>query len=126
MISNPTFDLPEETRLANASFAATSRYWRSLNDQSDVLPVVFGEEHQVTSLGHIPLLVLVSTEPDDASHKIWRQANIEMASLSTHGSYQIVNGATHFSLVYRQQDAKVSTEGILEVLDEARKLQASH
>jgi pimeloyl-ACP methyl ester carboxylesterase len=120
MMSNPTFDLPREATLANTSFAATSRYWQSLNDQVNGMSTVFVEEHQVTSLGDIPLLVLVSTEPDDASHKIWRQANIEMADLSTQGSYQIVNGATHFSLVYRQADAQVCVDGILDVLDAAQ------
>ena len=121
VMSNPTFDLPGNAQLANASFSATSSYWRSLNDQVNALPTVFEEEHQVTSLGNIPLLVVLSTEPNDATHKIWRQANIEMASFSTHGSYRIVNGATHFSLVYRQNDARVSTHAILEVLDAVHK-----
>lgn len=117
MMSDPTFDLPEEGRSASTSFAATSRFWKSLEAQNEALPTVFQEERQVTSLGDIPLLVLVSTEPNDASHQIWRQANIEMADLSTNGSHQIVEGATHFSLVYRQNDAQVCTDGILEVLD---------
>lgn len=117
IMSDPAFDLPEQTQLANTSFAATSRYWQSLNDQIEALPIVFQEERQVTSLGDIPLLALVSTEPNDAAHKIWRQANIEMADLSTNGSHHIVEGATHFSLVYRQNDAQICTDGILEVLD---------
>ena len=125
MMANPTFDLPEEARLANTSFAGASRYWHSLNDQTDALSTVFQEEHQVTSLADIPLLVLVSTQPDDASHTIWRQANIEMAALSTNGSYHIVEGATHMSLVYRQNDAQICTDGILDVLDEVRVVQAS-
>ena len=116
MMSDPTFDLPADAQSASTSFAATSRYWKSLDAQSEALPTVFQEERQVTSLGDIPLLVLVSTEPDDAAHQIWRQANIEMADLSTNGSHQIVEGATHFSLVYRQNDAQVCTDGILEVL----------
>jgi len=117
IMENPTFDLPEEAHLANVSFAATSRYWDSLNDQINTLPAVFEEEHQVTTLGEIPLLVLISTEPEDATHKVWTQANIEMSALSTHGSYRTVEGATHFSLVYRQNDAQICTDGILEVLD---------
>lgn len=117
IMGNPAFDLPEEVQLASTSFAGTSRYWQSLNDQTNVLSTVFVEERQVTSLGDIPLLVLVSTEPEDATHKIWRQANIEMAGLSSHGSYRVVDGATHMSLAYRQNDAQVCTDGILDVLD---------
>jgi pimeloyl-ACP methyl ester carboxylesterase len=124
IMNNPTFDLPEEARLASASFTATSRYWQSLNDQMHVLSTVFEEEHQVTTLGEIPLLVLNSTEPDDASHQVWQQANSEMAALSTHGSYRLVEGATHFSLVYRQNDAQFCADGILEVLESARTAQA--
>lgn len=120
MMSNPTFDLPEAAKLANTSFSVTSRYWQSLNDQTEALPTVFVEERQVTSLNDLPLFILVSTEPDDAGHKIWRQTNIEMAGLSTAGSYRIVQGATHFSLVYRQKDADVCADGILEVLETVR------
>jgi pimeloyl-ACP methyl ester carboxylesterase len=123
IISDPTFDLPEEARSASTSFAATSRFWKSLVAQSEALPTVFQEERQVISLGNIPLLVLVSTEPNDAGHQIWRQANIEMADLSTNGSHQIVEGATHFSLVYRQSDAQTCTDGILQVLDAVRQEQ---
>ncbi|HEX9839220.1 MAG TPA: alpha/beta hydrolase [Anaerolineales bacterium] len=117
MMGNPTFDLPEQARLASTSFTATSRFWQGLNDQIEALSIVFQEERRVTSLGDIPLLVLVSTEPDDASHKMWRQANIEMADLSTNGSHHIVEYATHMSLAYRKNDAQVCADGILEVLN---------
>jgi hypothetical protein len=43
-----------------------------------------------------------------------------MADLSTNGSYRIVEGATHMSLVFRQADAQVSADGILDVLEAAR------
>jgi pimeloyl-ACP methyl ester carboxylesterase len=113
----PTYDLPEEARLASASFAVLPHYFQSLIADGDAMPTVLREEREVTSLGDIPLLVLVATEPDDAVRKVWSQANIEMATLSTKGSYQIVNGATHMSLVYRQSDAQICTDGILEILD---------
>jgi len=112
----PTYDLPEEARLASASFSVTPRFFQSLL-QGDSMPSVFQEEREVTSLGNIPLLVLVATEPDNAVRKVWNQANIEMAGLSTHGSYRIVEGATHISLAYRKDDAQVCTDGILEILD---------
>jgi pimeloyl-ACP methyl ester carboxylesterase len=117
IMENPTFDFPEEARLESASFTATSRYWQSLNDQMEVVSTIFEEEHQVTTLGEIPLLVLNSTEPDDASHQVWWQANSEMADLSANGSYRQIEGATHFSVVYRQNDAQICTDGILEVLE---------
>ena len=121
----PTYDLPEEARLSIASFSTSPRYFQSLLAQGDSMPTVLREEREVTSLGDIPLLVLTATEPDDAVRKIWSQANIEMAALSANGSYQIVNGATHMSLVYRHNDAQVCTDGILEVLDAVRVVQAS-
>ena len=121
----PTFDLPEEARIASASFSTSTRYFQSLIAQGDSMPTVLREEHEVTSLGDIPLLVLVATDPDDAIRKVWSQANIEMATLSTNGSYQIVSGATHMSLAYRQNDAQICTNGILEVFETARARQAS-
>ena len=119
----PTFDLPEEARLANASFSVTPRFFQSLHAQGDVISTVFQEEREVTSLGDIPLLVLVATEPNDAVRKVWNQANIEMAGLSTRGSYRIVEGATHISLAYREDDAQVCIDGILDVLEAARNTQ---
>jgi hypothetical protein len=47
-----------------------------------------------------------------------------MANLSTRGSYQIVDGATHMSLAYRQNDAQVCIAGILEIVEAARTVQA--
>jgi hypothetical protein len=91
-----------------------------VNGQTKVLSDVFEEERRVTALGDIPLLVLISTEPADATHKVWNQANMEMSTLSTQGSYRLIDGATHFSLVYRQKDAQICTDGILDVLDAAR------
>ena len=111
-----TYDLPEEASLPSAAFAVTPQYFQSLLMQSDAMPTVLREEHEVTSLGDIPLLVLTATEPDDTVRKIWTQANIEMAALSTQGSYRVVEGATHASLAYRQRDAQVCTDGILDVL----------
>lgn len=121
----PTFDLPEEARLASASFSSSPRYFQSLIAQGHSMATILQEEREVKSLGDIPLLVLVATEPDDAIRKIWSQANIEMAALSTNGRYQIVDGATHMSLVYHQNDAQVCTHGILEVLDAVRLVEAS-
>lgn len=117
IMSKPTYDLPEKACLENASFSASNVYWKSLNDQTDMLPNIYKEEHSVATLGGIPLLVLISTEPNDATHQVWTQANIELSKLSTHGSYQIVEGATHMSLAYRLNDAQVSTNGILSILN---------
>lgn len=120
MMGKPTYDLPEEAVRANATFSATEVFWRSIVDQSDILPDVFIEEHNVTTLGNIPLLVLISDEPDDEIHRVYTQANIEMSELSPKGRYQIVEGAEHFTLVYRNNDASTCTDGILSILNEVR------
>jgi pimeloyl-ACP methyl ester carboxylesterase len=120
MMGLQTYDLSEDARLVSTSFAVSPRYFQSLIKQGDSMPTVLQEEHEVKSLGDIPLLVLVATEPADAVRKVWNQANIEMAGLSTNGSYRIVEGATHISLVYREVDAQVCANGILDVLDAAR------
>lgn len=119
----PTFDLPARARLASASFSVSPRFFQSLLAQNDAMPTVLREERAVTSLGDIPLLVLAATEPADAVRKVWNQANLEMAGLSTRGRFRVVEGATHISLAYREKDARVCSEGILEVLDAARRAQ---
>jgi pimeloyl-ACP methyl ester carboxylesterase len=120
IMGGPAYDLPEGTRRASAAFSVTEKYWHSLNDQTNALATIYKEERSVTTLGDIPLLMLISTEPDDAEHQVWNQANIEMAGLSTNGRYQIVEGATHMSLAYRKKDAQVCTDGILSILETVR------
>ena len=120
LIGLQSYDLPEEARLASASFAVLPHHFQSMVAQGDAMATVLREEHEVTSLGDIPLLVLVATEPEDAIRRVWNQANIEMAGLSTNSGYRIVEGATHMSLAYREADARVSADGILDVLDAAR------
>ena len=115
-MSGPIYDFPTNAQQVNDSFAVTKQFWNSMKDQVDSQPIVFKEEYQVTSLGDIPLLVLISAERDPVT----KQANIEMSELSTNGRYQIVDDATHMSLVYRQKDAQVSTDGILSILDTVR------
>jgi pimeloyl-ACP methyl ester carboxylesterase len=116
----PIYDLPEKANLANKSFGGSEKYWKSLVDQTDLLPDIFIEERNVTTLGNIPLLMLISTEPRDTKHQAYTQANIEMAGLSTNGRYQIVEGATHMSLAFRKEDAQVCTDGILSILEAVR------
>ena len=122
LTAGPTYDQPEEARLTSVSFSVSEKYWHSLVDQTDILPTIYEEEHNVTTLGDIPLLMLISAEPDDERHRVYTQANIEMAGLSTKGSYKIVDGATHMSLAYREKDAQVCTDGILSILDETRSM----
>ena len=122
LTAGPTYDQPEEARLMSVSFSVSEKYWHSLVDQTDILPTIYEEEHNVTTLGDIPLLMLISAEPDDETHRVYTQANIEMAGLSTKGSYTIVEGATHMSLAYREKDAQVCTDGILSILDEIRSM----
>ena len=116
----PAYDRPEEARIRSDSFAVSSNYFKSVITQGDFMPTVLREEHEVKSLGDIPLLVLTATEPDNAVRKVWKQANIEMTGLSTNASYRVVEGATHISLAYREADAQVCVDGILDVLDAVR------
>ena len=122
LTAGPTYDLPEEARLASVSFSVSEKYWHSLVDQTDLLSTIFEEEHNVTTLGNIPFLMLISAEPHDTKHQVYTQANIEMSGLSTNGRYQIVEGATHMSLAYREKDAQVCTDGILSILEETRSM----
>ena len=119
---SPTYDLPEEASRTSISFSVSEKYWHSLVDQTDLLSTIFEEEYNVTTLGNIPFLMLISAEPHDTKHQVYTQANIEMSGLSTNGRYQIVEGATHMSLAYRVKDAQVCTDGILSILEETRSM----
>jgi pimeloyl-ACP methyl ester carboxylesterase len=114
------YDLPAQPAAASDSFGVTTRYWRLMLDQGRAMPQTLAQEREVTSLGSMPLIVLSATAPDDETRRVWTEINAELAGLSINGVHRVVQGATHQSLVWKSDDAQVTTDSIRQVFNAAR------
>jgi pimeloyl-ACP methyl ester carboxylesterase len=104
-----------------ASFSAT-KDWDAQSAEFLASPATNTQALSSESLGSIPLLVLTATDhgtPPDLE-QLWQGWQTGFTALSTNSAQQIVTGATHGSIVFNSEDAKVSTEAILQVIEAAR------
>jgi len=104
-----------------ASFSAT-KDWDAQSTEFLASPATNTQALSSESLGSIPLLVLTATDhgtPPDLE-QLWQGWQTGFTALSTNSVQRIVTGATHGSIVLNSEDAKVSAEAILQVIEAAR------
>ena len=104
-----------------ASFSAT-KDWDAQSAEFLASPVTNTQALSSESLGSIPLFVLTATDhgtPPDLE-QLWQGWQTGFTALSTNSVQQIVTGATHGSIVFNSEDAKVSIAAILQVVEVAR------
>ena len=70
----------------------------------------------VRDLGNLPLAVVSAGEQDPS----WLALQNELAALSTNSSHQVIDGATHTSVVDDPGHARVTSAAIVEVVDAVR------
>ncbi len=114
------YDLPAPQRAESKTFNMTTKFWQSLAGQYEAMPETDVQERGVKSLGDIPLVVLSATLPADKTRRAWNEFSVELAGLSSNSGYHLVDGATHMSLVLKQEHAHQTSEAILNVVEAAR------
>ena len=78
------------------------------------------------SLGSLPLIVLTATDhgfPKESSGKLehdWLQAQNELAGLSTNSVHRVLPGTTHGSLLTNQNDARHTSDAIVDIVKAVR------
>jgi pimeloyl-ACP methyl ester carboxylesterase len=112
-------DLPMENQGADRAFNVTTKFFRTLSDQYDVLPQTYIQQREVADLGSMPLVVVSATLPDDATRRVWTEMNGELTKLSTRGVHRVVPGATHSQLLYKRQPALTTFDAIRQVVEAA-------
>jgi hypothetical protein len=112
-------DLPMENQGADQTFNVTTKFFRTLSDQYDVLPQTYIQQREVADLGSMPLVVVSATLPDDATRRVWTEMNGELTKLSTRGVHRVVPGATHSQLLYKRQPALTTIDAIRQVVEAA-------
>lgn len=110
-------DLPMENRASENAFNVSTKFFRAIRDQYEVLPQTYSQQREVTDLGSTPLVIVSATVPDDAIRRVWTDMNGELTKLSTRGVHRTVSGATHSQLLYKREHAQVTIGAIQQVVD---------
>jgi pimeloyl-ACP methyl ester carboxylesterase len=109
--------LPPEQVAQIKAFWSTWKQHASIRDelavrQSRTEP----EVRRAGDLGDMPLMV-ISSEKQPADRAALQE---ELATLSTDSVHKVIDGSTHLSLAFDKQDARASSELILEVVEAVR------
>lgn len=87
--------LEGETLAASMSRLNTVEHMRGSAAEADGWEASAVRARQVTSLGDMPLHVLVASEWPDFMLLSWLEMQGELAALSTNGTFEVVDGANH-------------------------------
>jgi pimeloyl-ACP methyl ester carboxylesterase len=120
-------DLPAQQRAEFAAHYNTVQYWHTLastvatTEETDAVTRATGD------LGDRPLVVLSadrawldSDAPADEARRAFTEMNQEQALLSSNSRHDVVEGASHESLVNNEAHASQVVEAIREVVDAVR------
>lgn len=127
---NPLIDLNDNTfqHLPQVSiqqlnyFSHQSRTYRSAIAESDSFPICAEQALQAGDFGDLPLVVLTASErvkspyvDDEKYTSDWLMLQQELATLSTRGRHNVIEGASHGSIITNKQYVDQVAEEILEL-----------
>ena len=115
-------DLPAQQQAELRAFVDGSRLWESYSAVFRVTDQTMGQVRRARTLGNRPLVVLTATEHGLAleGERLHQSLQAELATLSSTRSHQIVDGATHVSLVHNRQQSQATIAAIQQVIEAAR------
>lgn len=110
--------LPEPAASQHGAFASSPRGMRSMRDEQSVFPEVLDQAKALDTLGTMPLVVVTATESLDEIEG-WRDAQDDLAALSTNSSHRVAD-ATHEGLVDDEASFAASVTAIGDVVTAIR------
>jgi pimeloyl-ACP methyl ester carboxylesterase len=118
--------LPAPQRAELDAVMRTTELAVAYRDEILATPATDAQVRATGSLGSRPLAVLTATDhghpPETAAHleRYWRGLQDELAALSSNSVHQIVDGATHTSLVSDRHHAAATSDSIRRVVEAVR------
>jgi pimeloyl-ACP methyl ester carboxylesterase len=109
--------LPPKARAEERAFWSKASQYRSLRDELLELPTALTQAQALKSLGDKPLNVVTAAQDAMAG---WMPLQDEMVELSTNSVHRVIQTATHAALIEDQNDSKVSSQAILDVVTAVR------
>lgn len=111
--------LPSLSRLGlGRAFGASTQALRNVRDEQSVIPEVFAQAQDLTTLHGKPLVVLTASE-NLTEMPGWGEAQDGLAGLSTNSSHRLAR-ATHVGLLEDSHDAATSVDAVTDVVDAVR------
>lgn len=124
---NNAMGLPERQAAEVNAFVSRPQHWATLGALIEATPATYDEVRATGALGDIPLIVLSANtawfeggSPPDNARLVLNNLQEEIAQLSTNSRHNVVDGATHGSLVLEKNDALQVVGAIEAVLSAAR------
>jgi pimeloyl-ACP methyl ester carboxylesterase len=115
-------DLPPKEQAEMRAFMNGTRVWDSDRAVFQTIDQTMAEVRASQPLGSMPLVVLTATDhgfPPD-TEQLHQQLQTELAALSSNSCHQVVQGATHVSLVDNRQQSQITVDAIRQVVIAAR------
>jgi pimeloyl-ACP methyl ester carboxylesterase len=133
--ANP--DLPRLQSEELKAFNDSAKYTDINSEEFNAIPDLNTQVRNTGNLGSIPLAVLTATDHGYQSalaanasqaqldqlqleEQNWRDFQKELAGLSSNSIQQVVDGADHSSLLFKQEHANITTSAILQVVAAVR------
>jgi hypothetical protein len=111
-------DLPGNAGQQAAAFAGSPRGWAGTRAEQAALPVAFAQAQALTTLGHLPLVVL--TAQDNVDRKPgWDTAQDQLAALSDNARHTVAD-LDHVGFLHDPAGAALSATAIEDVVAAAR------
>jgi pimeloyl-ACP methyl ester carboxylesterase len=115
-LSAPPPDLPAGQRAQIEAWAGSTRHVTTTADEFAATQATTAQVGAAGNLGDRPLAVVTAGQQDPN----WLELQNELAALSTNSSHQVIDEATHTSVVDDPGHAGVTSAAIVEVVDAAR------
>jgi pimeloyl-ACP methyl ester carboxylesterase len=116
--------LPEADYRAARMFASAPRHLRASHEELEAWDATMDAARRSRALGDRPLVVISATATIKGMSQeimdLTRQMHAEIAALSTRGRHVLLEGADHFSVMTRREDAEHVAEALGEALAEAQ------
>jgi pimeloyl-ACP methyl ester carboxylesterase len=115
-LSAPPPGLPAGQRAQIDAWAGSTRHFVTTAEEFRAAPDTMAQVGAVHGLGNLPLAVVSAGEQSPG----WLALQNELAALSTNSSHQVVDGATHTSVVDDPGHARATSGAIVNVVDAVR------
>jgi pimeloyl-ACP methyl ester carboxylesterase len=112
-------DLPPQQVKENQAFYNSTKAWETIRDVNTSFSAALDQVRQAGSLGDIPLAVVLGSD-GDGGDELLSDLFAQQATLSTQSVTRVVEGATHASLVDREEHARQTSDAILEIVEAVR------
>jgi pimeloyl-ACP methyl ester carboxylesterase len=111
-------DLPPRQHDETAAFWSSPAYFSSQRSELGDALKIYDSKQELVNLGDLPLVVITASET--GPFPAWPALQDELAGLSTDGVHQVIEGATHASLVFNPDHARQVSDAIIQVVEAVR------